>query len=220
MSTNDLAKDCIQKLDEEDKKNLAALVYGEKTRAFAATHIIYPEIGKNAAYAYGLLVQTGYLKASNAVKEGDSYRCTVEIPSRELFTVFSEEILDRIIKDSSKLYAKELKGSILDGDAAELQKYLSDFLEELIPFKYNLEVSSPGLERKLKSDKEYLIFKGRDVKLKLRESIDDTGEKLFTGKISDFDEKKGLTVFSYKDKENILVKKENIVSARLYIKEI
>lgn len=116
------------------------------------------------------------------------------------------------------IYSQEREVNI--DDCEHVSRSLSDFLEELIPFKYNLEVSSPGLERKLKSDKEYLIFKGRDVKLKLRESIDDTGEKLFTGKIADFDEKEGLTVFSYKDKENILIKKENIISARLYTKEI
>ena len=105
-------------------------------------------------------------------------------------------------------------------DCEKVSRSLSGFLEELIPFKYNLEVSSPGLERKLKSNKEYIIFKGRDINIKLKESIDDSNEKQFVAKIVDFDEEEGLTVYTYKDKKNILIKKENIVFAKLYTSEI
>ncbi len=105
-------------------------------------------------------------------------------------------------------------------DCENVSRSLSDFLEELIPFKYYLEVSSPGVERKIKSTKEYLIFKGKDVSLKLKEPVDDSGEKQFVAKIVDFDENEGLTVFAYKDKKDILIKKDNILSAKLYSSEI
>lgn len=105
-------------------------------------------------------------------------------------------------------------------DCEHVSRSLSDFLEELIPFKYYLEVSSPGIERKIKSDKEYLIFKGKDISLKLKEAIDDSGEKQFVVRIEDYDENEGLTVFSYKDKNNILIKKDNIISSKLYSNEI
>ncbi len=105
-------------------------------------------------------------------------------------------------------------------DCEKVSRSLSDFLEELIPFKYYLEVSSPGVERKIKSDKEYLIFNGKDINLKLKEPVDESGEKQFVAKIIDFDENEGLTVYTYKDKQNILIKKENIVSAKLYSSEI
>lgn len=105
-------------------------------------------------------------------------------------------------------------------DCENISRSLSDFLEELIPFKYYLEVSSPGIERKLKSDKEYIIFRGKDINLKLREPVDESGEKQFVAKIVDFDEKEGLTVFAYKDKKDIVIKKENIISAKLYSSEI
>ena len=105
-------------------------------------------------------------------------------------------------------------------DCENLSRGLGDMLDELIPFKYYLEVSTPGIERKLKSDKEYLIFKGKDINLKLKEAVDESGEKQFVAKIVDFDEKEGLTVFAYKDKQDILIKKENIISAKLYSSEI
>ena len=102
-------------------------------------------------------------------------------------------------------------------DCEKVSRSLNDFLDELIPFKYYLEVSSPGMERKIKSDKEYLIFKGKDINLKLKEPVDESGEKQFVAKIVDFD---GLTVFAYKDKKDILIKKDNIISAKLYSSEI
>lgn len=105
-------------------------------------------------------------------------------------------------------------------DCERVSRSLSDFLEELIPFKYYLEVSSPGIERKIKANKEYLIFKGKDINLKLKEAVDESGEKQFVAKIVDFDKNEGLTVFSYKDKKDILIKRDNIISAKLYSSEI
>ncbi len=119
-----------------------------------------------------------------------------------------------------RIYIYSTERDVNLDDCERVSRSLSDFLEELIPFKYYLEVSSPGVERKIKSDKEYLIFKGKDINLKLKESIDESGEKQFVAKIVDFDENEGLTVFAYKDKQNILIKKDNIVSAKLYYSEI
>ena len=50
--------------------------------------------------------------------------------------------------------------------------------------------------------------------------MDESEEKQFVAKIVDFDENEGLTVFAYKDKKDILIKKDNIVSAKLYSNEI
>ena len=45
-------------------------------------------------------------------------------------------------------------------------------------------------------------------------------KELLKQDVVDFDEKEGLTVFAYKDKQDILIKKENIISAKLYSSEI
>ena len=129
-----------------------------------------------------------------------------------------------LVKENHKwflrIYIYSLERDVNLDDCERVSRSLSDFLEELIPFKYFLEVSSPGLERKIKHEKEYLIFKGKDINLKLKEPVDKSGEKQFVAKIVDFDENEGLTVFTYKDKKDILIKKDNIVSAKLYFSEI
>lgn len=113
------------------------------------------------------------------------------------------------------LYSRE-KDVTLD-DCESVTRSLNDFLDELIPVKYYLEVSSPGLERKFKSDKEFIYFKGRRISLKLREPLDGETEKIFKGEILDWDEKEGLKLFRFDDGVELQIPKSNIQSAKLYI---
>lgn len=116
------------------------------------------------------------------------------------------------------IYSKE-RNITLD-DCENISRSLSDFLDELIPFKFNLEISSPGVERKLKSENEYLIFQGKDIYIKLKNGIDETYEKQFVCKIVDYDTDRGLTAFVYASKKEYLIPKENIIYARLYSPDI
>jgi ribosome maturation factor RimP len=51
--------------------------------------------------------------------------------------------------------------------------------EDIIPHSYSLEVSSPGLDRILKKERDFQRFTGRRIKLKASEAIE--GRKNFTG---------------------------------------
>ena len=113
------------------------------------------------------------------------------------------------------LYSKE-RDITLD-DCEKVTRSLNDFLDELVPVKYYLEVSSPGLERKFKSDKEFIIFKGRRISLKLKTPLDGEEEKIFKGEILDFDANEGLKFFRFEDGQELLIPRSNIQSAKLYI---
>ncbi len=113
------------------------------------------------------------------------------------------------------LYSRE-KDITLD-DCENVTRSLSDFLDELIPVKYYLEVSSPGLERKFKSEKEFIIFKGRRVSIKLKQPLEGETEKIFKGEILDYDTNEGLRLFRFDDGQELLIPKSSIQSAKLYI---
>ncbi len=68
-----------------------------------------------------------------------------------------------------------------------VSRELGDYLdvEDLIEHQYHLEVSSPGLERKLSRLKDFERFRGRKAKIKMHLPID--GEKTFIGDISRVD---------------------------------
>ena len=72
------------------------------------------------------------------------------------------------------------EGITLD-DCVAVDKAIDPVLEELdpIPSSYNLEVSSPGLERTLKRDKEYEVFRGRACRVNLYAPVD--GKRTFEG---------------------------------------
>ena len=104
-------------------------------------------------------------------------------------------------------------------DCENVARSLSDFLDELIPCKFYLELSSPGAERKLKSDKEYVLFTGKNIILKLKSGVDENEEKVFKAKILDFSETDGLKVLRLEDEREFLIKKDKILSARLYLED-
>ncbi len=61
----------------------------------------------------------------------------------------------------------------------ELGHYLD--VEDIIDHAYSLEVSSPGLERPLRSTEDFQRYCGKGAKVKLHEAMDD--QKIFEGVI-------------------------------------
>jgi len=80
------------------------------------------------------------------------------------------------------------EGGIMLDDCAAVSKELSALLdvEDIIPGKFSLEVSSPGLNRPLKSRADYERYTGKLIKIKTFTPIaDDAGNlrKTFLGKL-------------------------------------
>lgn len=109
------------------------------------------------------------------------------------------------------------KGVTLD-DCENVTRSLSDFLDELIPCKYYLEVSSPGLERKFKSDKEYLFFRGKNISIKLKEPFEGETDNIFKANLIDYDEaKKSIYIKRLIDGKEMVLELDKIKNTRLYI---
>jgi len=62
---------------------------------------------------------------------------------------------------------------------------LLDVHEELLPRRYRLEVSSPGLDRPLVRPKDYRRFLGRRVKVRTKEPVG--GRRRFCGRLAAFE---------------------------------
>ncbi len=77
-------------------------------------------------------------------------------------------------------------GGITLSDCAGLSRRISVLLdvEDFIPTHYLLEVSSPGIERPLFTERDYLRFNGREIRLSTREKIDK--RRNFRGTIEEF----------------------------------
>ena len=118
----------------------------------------------------------------------------------------TEELLDPIlaeggyvlwdvgyVKEGAEYYLRafiDKEGGITIDDCVDVSRKLSDMLdaEDLIDDAYTLEVSSPGLGRKLVKDREYNLSIGRDVDIKFYKPVD--GSKETSGKLIAFDKDK------------------------------
>jgi ribosome maturation factor RimP len=96
-----------------------------------------------------------------------------------------------------RLFIDKDGGVTLD-DCQKISNLAGDILDihDVPPGAYTLEVSSPGLDRPLARDKDFLKFKGERVVIKTAEKIE--GSRNFHGRLIDYlmDEGAGTVVLS------------------------
>ncbi|MDF1536719.1 MAG: ribosome maturation factor RimP [bacterium] len=87
-------------------------------------------------------------------------------------------------------------------------------VEDIIPVKYYLEVSSPGLDRPLKDEKDFERFTGRLVAIKTHRSV--AGRKKIRGTLEGIED--GIVKVLLEEGIRIDVPVEDIATARLDFK--
>ncbi|MGB9839761.1 ribosome maturation factor RimP [Thermovenabulum sp.] len=126
------------------------------------------------------------------------------------------ELVDvEFVKEGGNWYLRyyiDKPGGVTLDDCQEVSEEISRLLDiyDPIPQRYILEVSSPGVERPLKKDSDFIRFKGKEIEVKTFEPI--SGKKSFTGILVDFID--GVIVLKEKD-TNFNIPKDKISSARL-----
>lgn len=112
-----------------------------------------------------------------------------------------------------RVYIDSTEGVSVD-DCAAVSRELSVLLdvEDIIPNKYRLEVSSPGMQRPFFSLDQFLEFVGYEVKVKLRYPFE--GRRKFAGLLSQVqidDSELGIVI----DDEEYMLPYEQIEKANL-----
>ncbi|WP_249323347.1 ribosome maturation factor RimP [Wansuia hejianensis] len=92
-----------------------------------------------------------------------------------------------------RVYIDKLGGVTLD-DCREVSELLGKKLDEedLIKVAYYLEVSSPGLDRPLKTDNDLRRNLNKDIEIKLYKALNN--KKMYEGMLSDFNEKEVIII--------------------------
>lgn len=109
-------------------------------------------------------------------------------------------------------------GGIMLDDCADVSRELSEILdvEEVVHTYYNLEVSSPGLNRPLKKEADYKKYIGRQVKIRTFEMLpDDAGNrrKTFLGELLAFSD--GIVRMTLSEGQSASIPLEKIAKANL-----
>jgi ribosome maturation factor RimP len=106
------------------------------------------------------------------------------------------------------------EGGIGIDDCATVSRRISAHLEveDLVTHPYHLEVSSPGLERPLKKQGDFLRFVGRSARIKVREPLGE--QRVLLGILRGLEEE---NVILEMEQETVRIELENISKARLML---
>lgn len=121
------------------------------------------------------------------------------------------ELVDvEYVKEGPYFYLRvfiDREGGLDIEDITDVTREINLVLDEKDPIQeqYFLEVSSPGLDRALKKDRDFIREKGKEVELKLYRSKD--GKKQYEGRLMGLDEE-GCIVVECEGKEYSFDKKE------------
>lgn len=114
-----------------------------------------------------------------------------------------------------RLYLDRPEGITL-AHCQEVSEQLSDLLdvEDLVDHPYSLEVSSPGLDRLLKTPQDFVRFAGQPARIETRAPIG--GQRRFRGLLEGCRE--GMVILRQAEGPTLLLPLEAIAKARLEIK--
>ncbi|RDY25514.1 ribosome maturation factor RimP [Romboutsia weinsteinii] len=130
------------------------------------------------------------------------------------------ELVDvEYVKEAGEYYLRvyiDKEGGISLNECEVVSRALSEILDVKDPIKdnYFLEVSSPGLDRPLKKDKDFVKYQGREVEIKLYKPIN--GTKQLEAELVGLTEDKNIKVII--DNEEVEFNKKDVALIRLAIK--
>jgi ribosome maturation factor RimP len=130
------------------------------------------------------------------------------------------ELVDvEYVKEAGEYYLRifiDKDGGVSLNDCEVVTRAINPILDEKDPIKENyfLEVSSPGLDRPLKKEKDFVRYAGRDVEVKLYRPIN--GLKHFEAELVELVDNKIVKLIV--DEEEMEFDKKDIALIRLAVK--
>ena len=105
------------------------------------------------------------------------------------------------------------EGGITSDDCADVSREMNEILdrEDYVEGSYTFEVSSPGLGRPLKKDKDFARSIGEEVEVRLFRAVE--GCKEYTGLLNAYD--KTTVTLMLEDEKTLVLERSNIALIRL-----
>ncbi len=143
------------------------------------------------------------------MKKADIEKCCEELVTPIIDENHFELVDVEYVKEGADYYLRvyaDKEGGINIDDCVLISRALEVKLDEkdFIKDPYILEVSSPGLGRPLKKEKDFKRSIGKDVDVKLYKAID--GAKEFTGALTAYDDTTVTVTFD--DGERVFVRQD------------
>jgi ribosome maturation factor RimP len=151
------------------------------------------------------------------VSRREDYEKQTEELLQPIVEGFEFELVDvEYVKEAGTWYLRvyiDKQGGITVDDCEAVSRRFSEILDEknYIEDSYIFEVSSPGLGRPLKKEKDFIRSMGEEVEIRTYRAID--RQKEFTGILKDYD--KNTVTIEYEDGADQTFEKGDIALIRL-----
>lgn len=158
-----------------------------------------------------------FRKGSYSVSRREEYESKTEELLEPIVSEAGFELVDvEYVKEAGTWYLRayiDKPGGITVDDCEAVSRRFSDILDEkdYIEDSYIFEVSSPGLGRPLKKEKDFQRSLGEDVEIRTYRPID--GQKEFEGALKAFD--KNTVTIAYEDDAEQIFQRSEIALIRL-----
>ena len=158
-----------------------------------------------------------FRKGSYSVSRREDYESRTEELLEPIVSEAGFELVDvEYVKEAGTWYLRayiDKPGGITVDDCEAVSRRFSDILDEkdYIEDSYIFEVSSPGLGRPLKKEKDFQRSLGEDVEIRTYRPID--GQKEFEGALKAFD--KNTVTIAYEDDAEQIFQRSEIALIRL-----
>ena len=143
----------------------------------------------------------------------------LEVLLEELgYELYELKYIQQKSKKTLRIFIDHPQRSIMIKDCEEVSRHIGPLIDEqeLLKGSYYLEVSSPGVERELRSERDFKRFVGETVKIITREPVEK--RTVFIGKLTDFDlENNELEVLERDSNRLFKIKYANVKKAQLYL---
>lgn len=134
-SANSVINDVIKNLSGSGIDNLKNILAGLSVESVIRTDIIYPSLKDPQTNILGFLLMTGYLKSTETkIDEDGAYVCKLEIPNKEIKSIYRQEILALAMESAGEDIVGNLKKSLLSRDVELLRHTLGRFLLNTISY--------------------------------------------------------------------------------------
>ena len=139
-SGNVVIREIIKNLNNAACANLRKLLDGVAVKSVIETNIIYPHLKDPQTNIFGFLLMTGYLKSTNTtLNEDGAYVCELNIPNKELRTIYRKEILSLLTENVGEDYVYALQQALLNNDGELLKSALNKFMLQSISYYDGLQ---------------------------------------------------------------------------------
>ncbi|HBF12979.1 MAG TPA: ribosome maturation factor RimP [Deltaproteobacteria bacterium] len=146
--------------------------------------------------------------------EGRIYEFLSPLIESEGFLLWDVEFGSTAGRKTLRVLVDRKEGGVNLDDCSHLNRILGDIIEvkNFIPFRYDLEISSPGLDRPLKKREHFLPYVGRVVSVKTKLASD--GRRNYKGVLKTVDDDRFIVEV---DKVDYPVGFDNLFKAKLEI---